>query len=537
MLGVANDLPEASKEEVSASVVMPETDGIVATFFDGDGKEVVFEVEAGKLIRYINGHTCAGQHDTTGIVTELWYTSGKPTYRLGNCDVPTEIAEKLKKAASTLCVANNLAEEAHNQSAEALSPRETTICDVDDAEWTTHYRMHLSLAAKNTSGNSAKSVDAQDDDFTDLVIESSSAWRLYLIGHTIQSLRKAIAISAIIHRGFDDNGQAKGGPDLPSAEKSTKTVQGTDSANLKSSPSQASIRNEEIQEEESIKKYWVTYNRYLELFAPERDDKPGKHEKTLPVQEVALKMAYQVMPNWKVVSLALWREQPWPKMLKHMPPVTRTERYVTLCTAINTGFFVMTFLFRAECGMEPKPQTCEKKKRSILIRMFEPSWSILASVAFGLVCSLPVPLLLLTCFRKTPVLEQMTDKEKQHRVHQFRFFQTLGWLFVIVANAFYVYWFSAFTNNFQHPVLVKVFLSAVQSLFHRLVTAPCIRGAGFAVILLLSKIGPCCDFVLVLCPQIILPGKLHSFDPGEIDYAIGDIHGAELSHDMSGFGE
>jgi hypothetical protein len=88
-------------------------DGEVARYTDGDGDTSVFRVEAGSLIMYVNGEKRAGQHDTTGIVTELWYSSGMPAgirtqHGWGSGDVPVDVVEKLRQVASKLGLANNL---------------------------------------------------------------------------------------------------------------------------------------------------------------------------------------------------------------------------------------------------------------------------------------------------------------------------------------------------------------------------------------------------------------------------------------------
>jgi hypothetical protein len=97
---------------------------------------------------------------------------------------------------------------------------------------------------------------------------------------------------------------------------------------------------------------------------------------------------------------------------------------------------------------------------------------------------------------------------------------------VVFLNAFYVYWFTVFTNHFEEVVLVKVLSSAVLALIHRFISAPFLRGGIFLTVLVMSRYGPCCDTLLVLCPQILLPGKLNSYDPGEIDFTFDVEDGA-----------
>mmetsp|Transcript_115131 Transcript_115131/g.181188 ORF Transcript_115131/g.181188 Transcript_115131/m.181188 type:complete len:187 (+) Transcript_115131:2-562(+) len=170
--------------------------------------------------------------------------------------------------------------------------------------------------------------------------------------------------------------------------------------------------------------------------------------------------------------------------------------------------------------MEPKPATCSKGPGSFVQRMLEPSWNTVATTVFGVCLSVPVPLILLTCFRKTPVVEHMSPEEKKFRLRTWRCWQTVGWTSVIVMNMFFIYWLTVFTNEFPEAVLVKVLSAAMLALIHRFFSAPFLRGFLFGLILFLSRLGNFCDIMLILCPQILLPGKLDSFDPGEIGFFV-----------------
>jgi hypothetical protein len=386
------------------------------------------------------------------------------------------------------------------------------------------YRLSLSLQTKgDKSANSFEVSEGLPETTSELHIESEFEFRLHLIGVTLASLKNATSIStALGHAGssFNDSGESLPTHDIHSSHHNWKGSL-AEVAKFTAKESATNRWNEcKNSSDKSIKKYWLAYNRYLQLFAPARDGKLEKHEAMMAPKQVAQILAYQQWPKRKLAFLALHREQIAPKLLKHLPPITRAERWATLVSAINTSFFFMTLLFQAECSTEPKPAICDAKKRSFVERLFEPSWNTVATTIFGLCLSVPMPLILLTCFRKTPVLEQMTPAEKKLRIRTWRFWQAAGWTLVIGANVLYIYWLTVFSNHFPEAVLVKVLSAAMLMCIHRFISAPVIRGCLFGLILFLSRLGSCCDIVLVLCPQIFLIGKLDSFDPGEIDFMV-----------------
>merc|ERR1711879_640733 len=92
-------------------------DEVPQTFYtDKDGDVVRFTCEEGYLLMHVNDTKCAGEGDTTGVVTELWYKKGEPCdirtqHRFGNSDFPWHVVMMLKKMAEGIGVPNNLPEE------------------------------------------------------------------------------------------------------------------------------------------------------------------------------------------------------------------------------------------------------------------------------------------------------------------------------------------------------------------------------------------------------------------------------------------
>jgi hypothetical protein len=88
----------------------------VVSYVDKDGDIVKFTCEEGYLIMYVNDKKCAGEADTTGIVTRLTYGAGRPAdirtqHGFGNADFPWYVVMKLKEMCVGIGVPNNLPEE------------------------------------------------------------------------------------------------------------------------------------------------------------------------------------------------------------------------------------------------------------------------------------------------------------------------------------------------------------------------------------------------------------------------------------------
>jgi hypothetical protein len=86
------------------------------SYIDKDGDVVRFTCEEGYLTMYVNNVKCAGEADSVGIVTHLWYRPGQPAdirtqFGFGSSDFPWYVVKKLKEMALGIGVENNLPEE------------------------------------------------------------------------------------------------------------------------------------------------------------------------------------------------------------------------------------------------------------------------------------------------------------------------------------------------------------------------------------------------------------------------------------------
>jgi len=122
--------------------------------------------------------------------------------------------------------------------------------------------------------------------------------------------------------------------------------------------------------------------------------------------------------------------------------------------------------------------------------------------------AVPLPLILLALIRKIPVLEKLNDWEKRRQLWMWRVQTNVGWLVLFSIHLFIIYWLTIFSNNFSMEVFMKWGNAAVQSLFHRFVSAPVLRGGVFAIILIVGKQFSSMDHLLVFFPHIMPTDKL-----------------------------
>jgi len=162
--------------------------------------------------------------------------------------------------------------------------------------------------------------------------------------------------------------------------------------------------------------------------------------------EVASKLTYQFMSNTRIMTTLALREHTVPKLFKRIAPITRCERYVTLLCVLQIAFAVQSVLFRADCLMVPKPAVCGPPAN--WWEKYLPTWSTLFATAVGAAFTIPGPLVLLTLFKKMPIQEMMTDREKALQRNIWRCKQCLGWVIALCVDAFVCVWLIMFAGYF-----------------------------------------------------------------------------------------
>lgn len=227
-----------------------------------------------------------------------------------------------------------------------------------------------------------------------------------------------------------------------------------------------------------------------------------EHAHVVPLSHsMAGSLLYQFWPAHRIVTTLVLREHIVPKMFTRLPAITRVERYCVLSSAINTAFFWQTFLFNESCLMVPQPSVCKPPAAEYM--KFVPSVATFVATLFGLFASVPVPLFLMTCFRKAPIQETLTESEKRFQRWVWRCKAAVGWTFVFGWNAYIIFWLTLFSNHYSWQVFEKWMSSAGQALFHRFVSAPVGRAFAFALLAIMTRHTGFLDCCVVLWPHIV----------------------------------
>jgi hypothetical protein len=211
-----------------------------------------------------------------------------------------------------------------------------------------------------------------------------------------------------------------------------------------------------------------------------------------------------------------------------------------LTVALTFAFFLMTFYFKADCFMVPKPGFCQTAAKSWFEKYFGwaiPSWANLFGALLGLALASPIPFVLTTLFRKFRVDEIKTDSQKRAQRNFWRAKQALGWTIALGLQSFCIYFLLLFSMQYDW-IVYRVFLNAViQGMIHRVFTSPLARGFALATALALSKYLSCCDCIIIFCcphfiPEVDVKGGHREQNLGESAGQDGDDAGDDMDMDM-----
>lgn len=374
-----------------------------------------------------------------------------------------------------------------------ISDALTSSRDLDHA--LTHlWRIQIQLLAMApTSG--------KQSDSGGLVIGCDSRWTMHRFVASLSRARKRSTNTVLLKNGVEASQAVVGYTHRLGEEKKEESTPQLASADSKA-------------EAESAPRRVMSHHRSAYLHTMGEYSKQSLAWNVQPhevsAKEVAAKMTYHFWSKQKVAQTILYREHIVPKLFKHMPPLTRVERWAILSSACQSAFFWLTFFFRPDCQMQPKPAKCTPPRA--YMERFLPTLVTLFASVFGLLMSVPVPLILSVLFRKTPVMEILSPKEKVFRLRTWRFFTTCGWCFAVGLHCFVMYFLTMFTNTYDWPVFEKWFISGILSVIHRFLTAPLVRGLVFAFILLGSRFIGIFDHFFTFVPQILPQDQLAHTD-------------------------
>jgi len=216
-------------------------------------------------------------------------------------------------------------------------------------------------------------------------------------------------------------------------------------------------------------------------------------------------LTYHFWSPAKICTMIVKREHGVVKLFKRVAPLTRTERYAAMSSAMQMAFFVQTMMFNPKCTMVPRPAGC--KPPGSMLKKFLPSQATVVASIVGLCFAVPVPLSIITCFRKPPIQETLSPAEKRAKMFSWRVTQAIGWCWVLFFNLVVSFWLIRFASEYDMPVFQKWANAGYQSLVHRFLTAPIGRAVVVAGFVVASKTCAGLDFCFVCFPHLLPTGQ------------------------------
>jgi len=228
--------------------------------------------------------------------------------------------------------------------------------------------------------------------------------------------------------------------------------------------------------------------------------------------QVAKRVDFMLWGRKSLVKAVLMRENPVFKCLPYTPLVSRRQRYAILSSALMAGACVSCILYRADCNHIPKASACKPPAYTFPLSMF--TWDAVFQSLWGIVLSVPLPRVLVGCFKKPFVLTKQSERHKRLRVSFWLCLERCAWLLVFLVHGAGVFILSQFVR-FYPLALFQRFTSALcWQLVHRFATAPGARATWILSILLGSQRCSCCDPCVALNPVIAaLPVSAAHVDP------------------------
>jgi len=208
--------------------------------------------------------------------------------------------------------------------------------------------------------------------------------------------------------------------------------------------------------------------------------------------------------RWSKTKLArktYKRESPLFKCLPKSIFMTRKQRYAVLSCVLVIAAFLTALLFQADCNHVPAAGLCvDKKKRSVITTML--SWNIVFATIWGVLLTVPTPLLLIPLFKKEVVnRNDVSDRSKLMRFWMWK--ESLAWILVALIHAWCLFFLTQFVRYYTWPLVKKFVSSTILALLYRFLVGPGIRSTALFGLLLCSRSCWCCDTLLVHFPHIM----------------------------------
>lgn len=206
-------------------------------------------------------------------------------------------------------------------------------------------------------------------------------------------------------------------------------------------------------------------------------------------------------PRKRITLAVLKRESPLTKFGAYSALMSRKQRYATLSSALMVAAMVTVLLFTQgiNCFVVPRSVSCKPGKS-----FFEKfvSWEVLFGSVWGVILASPMPLALLTCFKKPHVLTEHSERDKELRIRIWLWKERVGWLLAILVHAATILASARLVQRYSWALVEVWFTTNVTMIYHRFVTAPLLRSTMVVLVLCLARTTSLADPVVALNPGI-----------------------------------
>lgn len=216
--------------------------------------------------------------------------------------------------------------------------------------------------------------------------------------------------------------------------------------------------------------------------------------------KLASSFQYHYWPRTKLSRLVAKRENPAFKCLPYNPLMTRKQRYATLSCALVVAGFFSVLLFNAPCVMVPKPAVC-KAKASFWMQFL--TWDAVFASIWGVILSVPHPLVLILLFKKRVVLPPQTPEQKRLTLRLWLWKERAGWTVVLATHVIAIFVMSQFVRYYSWEVIQKWTAATLWAVVHRFATAPGVRLTWVLLLLCGSRHAGICDLCLLMSPSFL----------------------------------
>lgn len=238
-----------------------------------------------------------------------------------------------------------------------------------------------------------------------------------------------------------------------------------------------------------------SHRRYREMHL--KDDGEA-YVSRAEVLEIIERVQYLTWPAWRILARTIRRETPLNTCCGYSALITRRQRYAVLSSGVLLAAFFAVLLFNVDCGMQPAPVACNPKT----IRERFLSWYAMSASVWGVLLSLPIPILIRLLFKKRVIIRKLSEQQRALTIRIWQYKHTLAWFLVCLIHFGSWLTFAGFVRYYSWTIVVQWLAAVAWSLVLRFIVAPAICTLSVILLLLWSRASRCLDCLIGAAPHL-----------------------------------